>query len=66
MFVHEKGLFKKTVKINLDLPYKQVSKVTHLGDQSIDITEKSGEHHTFNTDLIRVSHFEELLRKNLE
>jgi len=66
MFVHEKGLFKKAVKFDLDLPYNQVGKVAHLGDRVFDITEKSGGHHTFQTDVLRVSRIEELLREHLE
>jgi len=66
MFAHEKGLFKKAVKFDLDLPYNEVGKVTHLDDRVFDITEKSGEHHTFQTDIIKVSSIEELLREHLD
>ena len=66
IFIKENGLFKKTVKINLDLPYNQVGKVSHLSDRVFDITEKSGKHHTYQTDVIRVSLIEELLREHLE
>jgi len=66
MFAYEKGLFKKSVKFDLDLPYNQVGKINHLGDRVFDITEKSGHHHTFQTDIMRVSRIEEALREHLE
>ena len=55
MFLHEKGLFRQTVDLVLDLPYNQLGKISHVSDRTMDITEKTGEHHTFKTDIIKVS-----------
>ncbi len=61
MFVREKGLLRKTVMFDLDLPYEEIDKIGPMGDRVFNITEKSGKRHVFRTDVLRVKKIENLL-----
>ena len=66
MFLREKGLFSKTVEFLLDIPYSEIGKISHKGDRIFEFVDKSGKSHTFQTDVIKVSTIEDLLKERIE
>lgn len=66
LFLHEKGLFRKTVEQVMDMPYSKLGKVNSLTDRSLDLTDDTGKHYTFKTDIIKVAAIEKLIKEHLE
>jgi hypothetical protein len=62
LFIHEEGFLHKTEELTLDLPYKNIDKISRLSKFGLDISEVGGKKHHFWSGNVNV----EIIEKSLE
>ena len=65
MFAREKGVLRKTVDFDLDIPTEEIESINHMSDHVFNISEKSGRRHVFKTYDVGVKIIEDLLREQI-
>ena len=64
IFVKEEGLFRKKYSAPLLLPYDEVKDIRPIDNYRMEISEKTGKTHKFETDL-NVSNIEKAIREEM-
>lgn len=66
LFIREKGLFRKSYNLVLDLPYEKIKSLRTEGKYNLIIEDAEDLKHTFKSTNIMVSIVENALRKIME